>query len=422
MINQIKTSEADFRRDIIRMGAPWIGLLVLSILLVRLFSGNFSPIPGMISIFLSLVFISIPFLLKFRISVSFCAILLLFCINGIGLTIGLFNGGVRVPANVIFAIMPLAGFITAGVLGARVALVLSSLSLAILISGEHLKFIEVAEYSENFSNYTTLAIFTASIASYVTGSVYERTRKKSESKIVELMSAMQENARLASLGEMAGGVAHEINNPLFIIIGTAEKIKKMLKDTDTAKNQIDEELTKLISIALRAGKIANGLLAFSRDARNDPFHPTSVDSLVKGALNLCQEKFKAHGVTLEVSDFTDFQVECRDSQISQVILNLLNNSFDAIKGLPEKWIRLEIKNDRNLYLEASVTDSGNGIAPEIADKIMQPFFTTKQVGQGTGLGLSISRGIIASHRGNLTLDQKCKNTRFVFRIPLHHQN
>lgn len=103
-------------------------------------------------------------------------------------------------------------------------------------------------------------------------------------------------------------------------------------------------------------------------------------------------------------------------QISQVLLNLINNAADAIADLPEKKITLKIKKVTH-FVEISVVDSGLGIDPAIAEKMMQPFFTTKEVGKGTGLGLSISKGIVEKHKGFISFDFNAKNTTFVISLP-----
>ncbi|HEX4924120.1 MAG TPA: ATP-binding protein, partial [Bdellovibrionales bacterium] len=113
-------------------------------------------------------------------------------------------------------------------------------------------------------------------------------------------------------------------------------------------------------------------------------------------------------------------IACRPTQISQVLLNLLNNAHDAVAEQTEKWVKLDVR-DLGDSVELSVTDSGAGIPPEIQEKIMQPFFTTKQIGEGTGLGLSISKGLVDSHHGQLRLDAKSKNTRFVVLLPKTQQ-
>jgi C4-dicarboxylate-specific signal transduction histidine kinase len=113
---------------------------------------------------------------------------------------------------------------------------------------------------------------------------------------------------------------------------------------------------------------------------------------------------------------SEWTAPCRPSQISQVILNLLNNAYDAVVGRNEAWIKIDVRSSDDAF-EIAVTDSGEGIAPSVADRIMTPFFTTKPMGKGTGLGLSISSNIMIDHGGTLKLDRSCPRTRFVVTLP-----
>jgi signal transduction histidine kinase len=112
----------------------------------------------------------------------------------------------------------------------------------------------------------------------------------------------------------------------------------------------------------------------------------------------------------------DQEVFGNSIQISQVILNLLNNAFDAIQDATDKWIKIQTYIEHG-QVQIRVTDCGHGISNEVAKKIMQPFFTTKPIGKGTGLGLSISKGIVEAHQGKLTIDTESKNTCFVITLP-----
>lgn len=120
---------------------------------------------------------------------------------------------------------------------------------------------------------------------------------------------------------------------------------------------------------------------------------------------------------LDLKDIEGLKIEGRPAQLSQVILNLISNAVDAIMHQPEKWVELKITLQNEMII-FSVTDSGNGIPKEVAEKIMQPFFTTKEIGKGTGLGLSISKGIVEDHQGKFYYDENCKNTRFCVEIPI----
>lgn len=110
------------------------------------------------------------------------------------------------------------------------------------------------------------------------------------------------------------------------------------------------------------------------------------------------------------------EIECHSIKISQVLLNLLNNAYDAIQNQKEKWIKVEII-ERQHEIDLIVTDSGNGIPVSVQKRMMQPFFTTKDIGKGTGLGLSISQGIVTSHHGKINIDNASMNTRFVITLP-----
>ena len=114
---------------------------------------------------------------------------------------------------------------------------------------------------------------------------------------------------------------------------------------------------------------------------------------------------------------SDLIIEGRETGLIQVVSNLISNACDAVEGLKIRNIVIAVSAHLD-EVEISVTDSGGGIAKEIVDKIMTPFFTTKPVGKGTGLGLSIVRGIVRSHQGKIFVDAECPNTRFVLRLPV----
>lgn len=118
-----------------------------------------------------------------------------------------------------------------------------------------------------------------------------------------------------------------------------------------------------------------------------------------------------------MSDIPDLKIECQPTQISQVIINLLNNAFDAVSMLPEKWVHVDVIPHGNERLKIIVTDSGQGIPDAISEKMMEPFFTTKPVGKGTGLGLSISQGIAQDLIGIFKFGSKLKEYSIRSRSP-----
>jgi|GEM_PF-1060754 PAS domain S-box-containing protein len=225
-------------------------------------------------------------------------------------------------------------------------------------------------------------------------------------------------SKMASLGEMAGGIAHEINNPLAIIFGKTAQIKRQLAGNNETldRTKILNGLVKIESTVDRIARIVRGLRTLSRNADNDPMQRTTVAQVVDDSLSIAQEKFKECDVEL-LLEIQDASVLCRAAQISQVLLNLLNNSLDALQRLPQKWIRIESRL-QNSQVRISVTDSGTGIPEDIRAQMMEPFFTTKEVGKGTGLGLSISKKIIENHGGSFFYEERDGHTCFVIRLPL----
>ena len=225
-------------------------------------------------------------------------------------------------------------------------------------------------------------------------------------------------AKMSALGEMAGGMAHEINNPMGIIHARASDLMEVARDSDTVPAiMVLATMEKIRNTASRVTKITTGLRRFARETRGDPATQIGVQEILEETLPFCMERLKQNSVELRMAPVeASLRVDCRPTEISQVILNLLNNAVDAVHSLPEKWVELQVRN-AGQDVEISVTDSGKGIPEKIRDKLGQPFFTTKQVGHGTGLGLSISKGIVEAHGGHLDLDAECEHTRFVVTLP-----
>lgn len=238
-----------------------------------------------------------------------------------------------------------------------------------------------------------------------------------ENLIKDQQALMISSAKLSSLGEMASGIAHEINNPLAIIKGKAYHILKKLEGGEVNTEFLIKEITKIEQNSLRIVKIIKGLRTFSRHGEGDPFQLIVFKSLLDDVLELCYERFKYQGVILKTSGELDISIMCQETQLAQVLLNLINNAYDAVSTLPDPWVEVNVEQHFET-VKISITDSGLGIKSEIAEKIMQPFFTTKEVGVGTGLGLSISKGIIEMHDGRFYLDQNCPNTRFIIELPV----
>ncbi len=244
------------------------------------------------------------------------------------------------------------------------------------------------------------------------------TQQKEDQKTIHhQQNIITRSARMSALGAMAGGIAHEINNPLSIILAHAE----MLADSDSEKvslNLVQKTAEKIKDTTKRIAHIINGLRIFSRNSDKDPLVPVVLENIIEDTIAICIEKFKSNSIkVIFESAEKKLLVEGRASQLMQVFLNLLNNAADAVDSTEDKWITVTLKKNLGM-VEVSMVDSGKGIDHLILEKIFQPFFTTKPLGKGTGLGLSISKGIIEEHGGFLNVDLKSIHTCFIIQLPL----
>jgi PAS domain S-box-containing protein len=244
-------------------------------------------------------------------------------------------------------------------------------------------------------------------------------RKEMEAQIETTRMQMASSARLSALGVMAGGIAHEINNPLGIIHAYASNLLEMARSNNVCIPDMEKASARIVDTAERIGNIVKSLRALSRDGAGDPTHPSQAREMIEQSAELCRERFRMHSIRLVVPEVDpDLKVNCRQVQITQVILNLLQNAFDAVlETSDDRWIALGVQTDHS-HLSISVTDSGPGVPPALRHRIMEPFFTTKPFGKGTGLGLSISRSIAEHHGGELKLTERDGHTTFSLILPL----
>ena len=227
-------------------------------------------------------------------------------------------------------------------------------------------------------------------------------------------------SKLAALGEMAAGIAHEISNPLTVINGHASMLKEKTKKGKIQEEDIMKTAERISKTVERIVALVKGLMKYSRSSVNTEFAKVSIVQILSDVYNLSSERFKRHNIKFKMNKrgFEKVYVICRELEINQVLLNILNNAVDAVKEVEEKWIRIDLSQDQTNVIKIKVTDSGQFDNEDEKDKIFGPFFTTKGVGKGTGLGLSISKGIVEAHGGKLFLNEKCPNTQFVFTLSM----
>lgn len=245
-----------------------------------------------------------------------------------------------------------------------------------------------------------------------------RLRFEKDRLVQEVLEAQKKAVyaeKMAALGEMSGGIAHEINNPLAIIQLANDQIQTKIRAEKVDVEFILKLSSRIQNTVQRVSRIVESLRVFSRDGSGDAYEHFQAAKLVEDTVVLCGEKFKTSNVQLKIVPSGDLAIYGNQVQLSQVLLNLLNNALDAAKLKEDGRVVVSWAQTRE-YVEIFVQDSGPGIAPEIANKIFQPFFSTKQVGHGTGLGLSISLGIMQSHDGQLFFENTSPGTKFVMRL------
>jgi two-component system NtrC family sensor kinase len=244
----------------------------------------------------------------------------------------------------------------------------------------------------------------------------------------ETQHQLVQSAKLAAVGELAAGVAHEINNPLTTIIALTSLLAE---SSSFSEAQHGEDLRMIHIESRRARDIVRNLLNFARATTPKP-QLVDFNQLVEEAISLVYIQQVSQKIILQKSLPDLPQLSLDINQMKQVIVNLLNNAIQAMLDNEEQGI-LTIKtavetlkeggtNGAESVVICTISDSGPGIAPEHIDKIFDPFFTTKEVGQGTGLGLSISYGIIKKHGGEIRVDSKLgQGATFILTLPISDQ-
>lgn len=237
-------------------------------------------------------------------------------------------------------------------------------------------------------------------------------QKQMQMELDEERLKLLQSSKMATLGEMAAGIAHEINNPLAVISGNNEFLIKYADDPD----KVLELQAKIDKSVRRVAKIISGLKKFSRRSSGVVSKQVSLKSILNECIELTSVKLKKSKVAIEVGSFDDEMLYCDDVQIEQVLVNLISNSADAVENLDERWIKILIEKESDL-LAIVLQDSGAGIPKDKVSKLFDPFYTSKPQGRGTGLGLSISQAIAKEHNGDLLYKCIDKHTAFILKIP-----
>lgn len=226
------------------------------------------------------------------------------------------------------------------------------------------------------------------------------------------------SSRLATLGEVAGGVAHDINNPMAVILTEAEFLKNNLGSGKVSTEKAIQLLEKIIRMTHRVANIIRAVKSVARDGDKEPMQEVKFASILAEAMEVVEYRLKSAQIKVETSiNPEDLTIFSRPTLVMQALVNLLNNAHDAIESFHDKWIKIDAAIGEDRLLNISVTDCGKGIPAEEREKILTEFYTTKEVGKGTGLGLSIVQKVAREHGGELMIDGGNKNTCFVLSVP-----
>jgi two-component system, NtrC family, sensor kinase len=241
-----------------------------------------------------------------------------------------------------------------------------------------------------------------------------------QSKIDVLQEQVMRAERLATLGELAAGVVHELNNPLTSITVYAEYLVRKLEARGAETSDLDK-LRRIGASAQRILRFSRDLVQYARPSRHD-LEPVDVASVVRASVSICEHLVERGGIALVVEVDPELpEVQAIAGQLEQVVINLITNAVHAVEGSEgggggRVVVRAQRESAAAVRLE--VADSGPGVSDEDRDRIFEPFFTTKPDGKGTGLGLPIVRNIVEQHHGEISVARSPELGGAVFRVVL----
>lgn len=235
--------------------------------------------------------------------------------------------------------------------------------------------------------------------------------KKSEEEKRLLQNQLLHADRLATIGELAAGVAHELNEPLANILGFAQ----LIKDNSRLPDESGKDMEKIIKASIHAREIVKKLLYFSRQMPSS-LEKTNINKIISDSIYFLEARCKKEGILLDLNlreNLPDIAVD--PAQINQAVVNLVVNSIQAVREGGEIRINTGIEDNMVFF---TIEDNGIGMSEEIQKQIFIPFFTTKEIGQGTGLGLAVVHGIVQANKGEIEVfSTPGDGTKFILRFP-----
>ncbi|WP_276366024.1 ATP-binding protein [Chryseolinea sp. H1M3-3] len=237
-------------------------------------------------------------------------------------------------------------------------------------------------------------------------------RSIAEEEKQKLQSQLKQLERLAFVGELSAGIAHELNEPLGRILGFAQLIKK----AGGLNGQQEEDIDRIVKASLYTREIIKKLMLFSRQMPQQ-ITMVNLNEIISNTLYFIDVRFQSGRIKMiSKLDPRLPSIQADAVQMSQVLVNLTTNAIHAMPRGGELWIATKVKKDS---ISLTVKDTGQGMTNEVKKKIFEPFFTTKPVGEGTGLGLSVVQGIVSSHQGKISVTSTVgKGSKFEVLLPI----
>jgi C4-dicarboxylate-specific signal transduction histidine kinase len=252
-------------------------------------------------------------------------------------------------------------------------------------------------------------------------SVYsESERLENEKKIRKTERDLAATKKMASLGIFSGGVAHEVNNPMSVILGSVHILKNLAKKEEIENPVVHKCLQHIEDHVHRIRTVTHSLQQYAEGVDSANFGVHNLRKIVEAAFYMAQGNNNSVTFKNNLPEDEDISIYCHDKLLTQAFYNLLMNSLEAIAGREHQWISLECSSTKTC-VTIKIQDSGDGITPEVIDKMFFPFYTSKEVGEGVGLGLTLAEGIIDQHDGKLSFNPAAEHTEFIVEIPITHQ-
>lgn len=289
----------------------------------------------------------------------------------------------------------------------------SPMQLPVIMMAEKSKEDELVNYLKIGANdfFTTPINFTLSWARIQTQASIKRFYESVEEGRKEKLKS----ASMKILLEMVRNVAHEINNPLTVILG---KLEKMRMEIDSKAN-IAIGIEEIEASVTRAENVIQSLQVFSQDETNKPLKPLKFNELISRMMLICQSSLLSEGIELRILEKDKgLLIKGKEGDLIQVLFNLITNSRKALTKEKKPFIEISIEKDGSQKVKIAVTDNGRGIPIEDVDKLFDPFFTTSNSEDGLGMGLPLSKELVEKSGGKLLFNTLAENTQFVINLPI----